>query len=884
LTTEECETLDSFSESVKSLEYAMQFLQLMCEGHNAEMQSYCFSQTDNSGSTNFIEKTVMLILRLCKNEAAADCCDEEDIACMTMCFELLVEATTRPEPTNQNFIAGAGLVQGAEKILSARWAYMRRENRDDAYPEPIRSLKNQVSLLLVVLLELRKDDFELHRNISEFINPMVILLRLVFVHRWFLSREDFMGQGDQSEKGGYGPRPHLCSSEGPPSEASCWLDDPMQEDGLQIPDLPAEELIAGYQEEDLIDLFGEAFNLMVFLEELKDHNKNFQEKLEPKVPELDTSLVYRASAEVVNEVQNQIRLMTKYTAAYKFFEGWINLVEIVMGGVVYEMRFRIPVICGYVQPVEKAAILNEVPIDSSEAKLQRFIEMCVELYDMSIHRRDLSQWSPQFLSPLRSCSRGNRPVRPLLFFLKNDSLNLNRLSYIGLALASLLNFVLFQSLELNKDKMASMPTTTTPPATTTSTSTTTIAPTTTPQLHQAPFDVVYKSLALEYGINSGGTAYLMIMTLSLVLTCLTYSPVDYNRICEETKNNETRWTETMVIMVGAPLIFLAPVVFSKHHTVGPGFLVIAWLYQAGMCWQKDWLHCPNNKFARAINAFYKGFNRQAIFRRLSLVICCMNSIFRVEYFYTFLLLDMIYMSEKLQNVVKAVTIPLSALAYTTMLGLVMMYEYAAIAFFYFRKDFSPGGDDADKCDQLHICVIYAIQGMRADGGLGGDLRGVDPGDTENNEFTGRFAYDLSFFVLISTVFMNILFGIIVDTFGQLREMSTRRETYFRNISFTACLDRALLDRVATSEEKTTPEGLPISGFKWLNEDRQNCWNYMNFVFYLYRKDPINYTGPETVMMKLVRDEDISWLPLTQCKMLQDIQDRNKRKAAKKADT
>merc|ERR1719362_1316156 len=159
LTPEECATLDSFSDSVRALDYAMQFLQLMCEGHNALMQSYCFSQTDNSGSTNFIEKTVLLVLRLCKNEAAADCCDEEDIACMTMCFELLVEATTRPEPVNQDFIAGAGLVQGAEKILQARWAYMRRQNGDDAYPAPIRALKNQVSLLLVVLLELRKDDF-----------------------------------------------------------------------------------------------------------------------------------------------------------------------------------------------------------------------------------------------------------------------------------------------------------------------------------------------------------------------------------------------------------------------------------------------------------------------------------------------------------------------------------------------------------------------------------------------------------------------------------------------------------------------------------------------------------------------------------------------------
>ena len=33
----------------------------------------------------------------------------------------------------------------------------------------------------------------------------------------------------------------------------------------------------------------------------------------------------------------------------------------------------------------------------------------------------------------------------------------------------------------------------------------------------------------------------------------------------------------------------------------------------------------------------------------------------------------------------------------------------------------------------------------------------------------RFVYDISFFSLITIIFLNIIFGIIIDTFGGLRE-------------------------------------------------------------------------------------------------------------------
>ena len=37
------------------------------------------------------------------------------------------------------------------------------------------------------------------------------------------------------------------------------------------------------------------------------------------------------------------------------------------------------------------------------------------------------------------------------------------------------------------------------------------------------------------------------------------------------------------------------------------------------------------------------------------------------------------------------------------------------------------------------------------------------------DYYGRFAYDLTFYLLINVLWLNIIFGIIVDSFAELRD-------------------------------------------------------------------------------------------------------------------
>lgn len=53
----------------------------------------------------------------------------------------------------------------------------------------------------------------------------------------------------------------------------------------------------------------------------------------------------------------------------------------------------------------------------------------------------------------------------------------------------------------------------------------------------------------------------------------------------------------------------------------------------------------------------------------------------------------------------------------------------------------------------------------------------------------RFFYDLLFFASINIVFLNIIFGIIVDTFAELRESKNKMDEDKKTICFICGVDR-----------------------------------------------------------------------------------------------
>lgn len=85
------------------------------------------------------------------------------------------------------------------------------------------------------------------------------------------------------------------------------------------------------------------------------------------------------------------------------------------------------------------------------------------------------------------------------------------------------------------------------------------------------------------------------------------------------------------------------------------------------------------------------------------------------------------------------------------------------------------------CDSLLMCIITTVNhGLRNGGGIGDVLR-----SPSSNEplFVARVIYDLLFFFIVIIIILNLIFGVIIDTFADLRSEKQQKEEILRNTCF-----------------------------------------------------------------------------------------------------
>ncbi len=94
--------------------------------------------------------------------------------------------------------------------------------------------------------------------------------------------------------------------------------------------------------------------------------------------------------------------------------------------------------------------------------------------------------------------------------------------------------------------------------------------------------------------------------------------------------------------------------------------------------------------------------------------------------------------------------------------------------------------------------------------------------------------------------LNIIFGIIIDTFGKLREDASERKHMMTNYCFVCGLSKDVFEAVSYSEKDVAriaaKSSVPVYTEHIKNE--HNMWDYVFFVIYLKMKDENNYTGIE----------------------------------------
>lgn len=97
----------------------------------------------------------------------------------------------------------------------------------------------------------------------------------------------------------------------------------------------------------------------------------------------------------------------------------------------------------------------------------------------------------------------------------------------------------------------------------------------------------------------------------------------------------------------------------------------------------------------------------------------------------------------------------------------------------------------------------------------------------------RFVYDLAYKVGIKIVILQIIFGIIIDTFADLRGAKNRITEILNTKCFMCGIEKQEFERKA--------EG----GFNKHIKIDHHIWNYMFYVYKLNEIDADDYDGIET---------------------------------------
>ena len=139
------------------------------------------------------------------------------------------------------------------------------------------------------------------------------------------------------------------------------------------------------------------------------------------------------------------------------------------------------------------------------------------------------------------------------------------------------------------------------------------------------------------------------------------------------------------------------------------------------------------------------------------------------FFAPVILLDIVTFNETLSNVVNAAVRPYKQLLMTFVLFLIVILVYTSFGMFFFGDHFVSDDDAGEHtCPDLLRCFLaVASNGIRQPEEAGG-VMGIL---FSHPDFIARVVYDVTFYIVVGALMFNMVTGIIVDTFGELREQS-----------------------------------------------------------------------------------------------------------------
>ena len=233
--------------------------------------------------------------------------------------------------------------------------------------------------------------------------------------------------------------------------------------------------------------------------------------------------------------------------------------------------------------------------------------------------------------------------------------------------------------------------------------------------------------------------------------------------------------------------------------------------------------------------------------------------------FTFNLLDVAFREKAIESVLGAVVLNRRALLQTALLAMVVMFIYGSMAFALFADDFNVDGPNTG-CESLFECVLTIFNyGLRIDAGISDVMDHF--AFTESAHGVGRFFFDISYWISVTLLLLNLFAGVILDSFGKLRDETQRTRHVMESRCFICGVESGVFDQHA-------------NGFDAHVSDDHNMWSYAMLRHYLvHHSNPAKLTGQERYLLECYKHANYSFLPSGQALCLEKVARKDIERAA-----
>ena len=136
-------------------------------------------------------------------------------------------------------------------------------------------------------------------------------------------------------------------------------------------------------------------------------------------------------------------------------------------------------------------------------------------------------------------------------------------------------------------------------------------------------------------------------------------------------------------------------------------------------------------------------------------------------------------------------------------------------------------------------------GMRLEGGVGDLLK--DVANKDFSRYMASFFYCLMYRIIVMLILEEIVVGMVIDTFAELKENTNMKEVDIMNICFICGGNRDDLEK----------KGQDFNNHR---SKEHNLWNYADYIIGLKFVDPQETNAVNSYVIKMIENKNILWFP------------------------